>query len=126
MASEIQLATGVVLLCFGLSYVLNAGYWSEPYKKLMAEPQQMLVAFVVFLVISIIMVRGHNLWVADWRVVVTIIGWATLLSTILFLLRPSLIESYARMVETNTTMWIRVGGMVSVLIGAFVTYMSWP
>jgi uncharacterized protein YjeT (DUF2065 family) len=50
MASEIELATGVVLFVFGLSFVLNPGYWGPAFKKMMTESQQTFVLFLVVLV----------------------------------------------------------------------------
>ncbi len=126
MAIEIELVTGIVLLAFGLSYVLNAEYWAGPFKKLMAEPHQMFTILFLSLVLGMIMVRGHNLWVLDWRVLVTIIGWATLLESILLLVRPAIMQSFAGWIETSTTTWVRAGGTISLLVGGFVTYLSWP
>ncbi len=126
MASEIELVTGVVLLVFGLSYVLNAKYWTGPFKRLMAEPHQMLAVLFVSLVLGMIMVRGHNLWVLDWRALVTIIGWTTLLESILLLIRPTIMQRFAGWIETSTTTWVRAGGTIALLLGGLVTYLSWP
>ena len=124
MAYEIELATGIVLFVFGLSYLLNAAYWSGALKKLMSEPQHTFALFLVLVVLGVIMVRGHNLWVDDWRVLVTLVGWATLLKSIILLVRPRVMESYAKWTEPAMTTWIRLGGTIWLLGGALIIYLS--
>ncbi len=124
MASEIELATGVVLFVFGLSFVLNPGYWGPAFKKMMADSQQTFTLFLVVLVLGTIVVRGHNLWVADWRVLVTITGWAALLKSIAVLLVPSLLASYAKWTEQSVASWTRFGGALWSVGGALVIYFS--
>jgi uncharacterized protein YjeT (DUF2065 family) len=124
MASEIELATGVVLFVFGLSFVLNPGYWGPAFKKMMTESQQTFVLFLVVLVLGILVVRGHNLWVADWRVLVTVTGWAALLKSVIVLLFPSLLASYAKWSERNLASWTRLGGALWSVGGAVVIYFS--
>jgi len=43
---------------------------------------------IVTFVIGLVMVFVHNLWVLDWRVVITIIGWLTLIKGLDLLLLP--------------------------------------
>ncbi len=43
---------------------------------------------ITTLIIGIAMVLVHNLWVLDWRVVITIMGWLTLIKGLDLLLLP--------------------------------------
>ena len=46
----------------------------------------------------------HNLWVADWRVVITILGWSTLIKGILKIGFPGFIHKQAQRFKTQQTL----------------------
>ena len=87
--------------------------------------QQGIVAGgLVLLVCGVLMVIGHNLWVPDWRVLVTIVAWAVLLESIVLILAPRILAIYAGWSEATMTLWLRFGGTLWALAGAFVLYFS--
>jgi hypothetical protein len=79
---------------------------------------------MVLLICGVLMVMGHNLWVADWRVLVTITGWATLLKSVALLLAPRLMTAYAGWSEIALATAVRAGGFVWLVAGLAVTYFS--
>lgn len=50
--------------------MLHEGYANAPLLNLCG---------VIGLILGLLLVVGHNIWVSDWPVLVTIIGWITLL-----------------------------------------------
>ena len=76
--------------------------------------------------LGIVVVRSHNLWVGDWRVIVTITGWGLLLKSIVVLLVPSTIDRFAKWTDGMMGAWVRFGGAVWLVAGATVTVLSWP
>ncbi len=43
---------------------------------------------IITLAVGVVMVLVHNIWVLDWRVVITILGWLTLIKGLDLLLLP--------------------------------------
>lgn len=39
---------------------------------------------------GLLIIGYHNLWVADWRVLITIIGWLALIKGLIFIVLPKL------------------------------------
>ena len=124
MSADIELICGVALMVFGLSYAANAAFWAGGFKKLMAEPAMAFPTFLLLLICGMLMVIGHNLWVANWRIVVTLVGWAILIKAIGFLLFPGLMRVYARWPEAKLALLLRVGGVTWFIVGAVITYFS--
>jgi hypothetical protein len=124
MESGIEVVTGVVLLVFGASFLLNGTYWGFSLKRLIGESTLAFPLYMVLLICGVLMVMGHNLWVADWRVLVTITGWATLLKSVALLLAPRLTTAYAGWSEIALATAVRAGGFVWLVAGAVVTYFS--
>lgn len=82
---------------------------------------------LVLLVLGVVMVNGHNIWVGDWRVLVTIVSWAVLLESVALILAPQLLGLYAAWSQETMTSWFRLGGSLWLLGGAVILYNSiWP
>ncbi len=61
-------------------------------------------------------VVAHNIWVADWRVAITILGWVTLFKGIEKIGFPDRVNKKAQMFKGSQVLW---GGIIF-LIGAFI------
>lgn len=124
MAEGIEIVTGAVLMVFGASFLLNGTFWGVSLKRMIAESALAFPFFLVLLICGVLMVYGHNLWVADWRVVVTIVGWMTLLKSVAILLAPRLLSVYSSWSEIALATAVRAGGFLWLLAGGIVTYFS--
>lgn len=75
--------------------------------------------YITFL-LGLVTVVLHNVWVADWRVTVTILGWVTLLKGITKIGFPGHVNRQAQMFKGNPALW----GFVIFLIGVWFFWMS--
>lgn len=82
----------------------------------------MLVAFAE-LALGLLIVITHNVWVTDWAVVVTIIGWLMVVEGIMNMVLPhGVIE---RMIKYfNKPKWYVVGGIFSIMVGVYLASFS--
>src|SRR4030066_1000918 len=75
--------------------------------------------YITFL-LGLITVTLHNIWVADWRVAITILGWTTLLKGIEKIGFPDRINKSAQMFKGGQILW----GFVIFLIGVCYFWIS--
>jgi hypothetical protein len=75
--------------------------------------------YITFL-LGLITVTLHNIWVADWRVAITILGWTTLLKGIEKIGFPDRVNKKAQMFKGRQILW----GVVIFLIGVFYFWIS--
>lgn len=75
--------------------------------------------YITFL-LGLITVTLHNIWVADWRVAITILGWTTLLKGIEKIAFPGRVNKKAQMFKGGQILW----GFVIFLIGIFYFWIS--
>ena len=122
MEVGIEIVTGTFLLVFGLSFLVHAPFWSDAFRRMSSDTQQVFTLLVVLLICGVLSVRGHNLWVRDWRVIVTIVGWAVMLKSIVLILAPRILRSYASWSDRTMVAWLRVGSVLWTLAGAVVLY----
>jgi len=75
--------------------------------------------YITFL-LGLATVVSHNIWVMDWRVAVTILGWTTLFKGIEKIGFPDRINKKAQMFKNHSAFW---GGVIF-LIGAWFFWIS--
>jgi hypothetical protein len=75
--------------------------------------------YITFL-LGLITVTLHNIWVVDWRVAITILGWVTLLKGIEKIGFPNRVNKKAQMFKGGQILW----GFVILLIGVFYFWIS--
>ena len=69
-------------------------------------------------------VRTHNVWSLDWTVIVTLFGWALLLSGASRVVAPRLVDRVGGAMMDRPTM-TRIAGVLWGLLGAFLTYKAY-
>jgi len=122
MESGIEVITGTFLLVFGLSFLIHARFWSDAFRRMSSDTQQVFTLLVVLLICGLLSVMGHNLWVPDWRVIVTIVGWAVTLKSIALILAPQILRTYSNWSERTMMAWLRLGSVLWILGGAIILY----
>lgn len=75
--------------------------------------------YITFL-LGLVTVVAHSLWVTDWRVAITILGWITLFKGVTKIIFPEHIHKQAQMFKGQQTLW----GFVIFLIGLWFFWMS--
>lgn len=75
--------------------------------------------YITFL-LGLVTVVAHNLWVTDWRVAITILGWATLVKGILKIGFPGHIHNQAQKFKNKQLL----SASIIFLLGAWLFWMS--
>lgn len=85
-------------------------------------PPVVYLSGTIFFFAGLVVVRFHNLWVPDWRVLVTLSGWFMLL---LGLLRMFMASQYVQRAQRVSERAYMVLEGVLLLVGLFLTYRGW-
>lgn len=80
---------GPVLAIIGVGIFINPNAYLAMAGNMMNDPALIYLATVLGLLGGVALVHAHNLWVADWRIIVTILGWLTLVESVVWLLFPT-------------------------------------
>lgn len=75
--------------------------------------------YITFL-LGLATVVAHSLWVADWRVTITILGWITLFKGIEKIAFPNRVNKIAQKFKHQQILW----GFVILIIGVWFFWMS--
>jgi len=73
---------GPVMMALGASEALHMNIWAG------VDPTLVYLNGTLLLIGGLALVRAHNLWVADWRVLVTLVGWVALVAGLYRMFMP--------------------------------------
>lgn len=111
---------------FGLSIIavsLSLLLYPKNIKKIFDSMQNEITLFVtgiISFIIGITMVLTHNVWVYDWRIIVTILGWAILIKGIIRLFLPEFVIKMGKKMVNNQ--WIPSILVVEIILGCVLIY----
>ena len=75
--------------------------------------------YITFL-LGLVTVILHNIWVLDWRVAITILGWSTLIKGGMKIGFPGQVHKQAQIFKSQQKLW----GAIIVLLGAWLFWVS--
>jgi uncharacterized membrane protein HdeD (DUF308 family) len=116
-------AFGLYMTVLSLGLLMNARRMKSILMDSMDSPPLLLLSGVIALIVGILIVISHNVWVSDWRVIITIVGWLALLKGINLILFPnSLVEISKKWIENNSFYYITM--FIYLLFGIYLTYIG--
>lgn len=110
---------GISIVVISLALLLRDRYIKRIFSSVENEECMLFCGFVSF-VIGIAIILAHNVWVKNWQVIVTILGWMSLLKGLAMLFMPELVKSYVKKVENKN--WLPIALVVMVFVGLVITY----
>lgn len=114
---------GAYLVVVGASLLLRKKMWHNVVRDFTKSSMAMTVAALFELLIGLFIVASHNVWVQSWEVVITIIGWLMVFEGIAYLFIPHKVLKEKIRAFDNTT-WYTMGGIIALLLGAYMVYVS--
>lgn len=113
---------GLYLVILSLGMLFNRAYYTKAIVNMLQSDGVMFLTAMVTLILGILLVLFHNVWVADWRVVITILAWLTLVKGILRVLFPALAQQWSHALDNNFIYYISM--LITLSLGYYVGYMG--
>ena len=119
---------GPVLLIIGIGMIMGMLTEGDAYSSLMKEfigsRALIFITGALVLVAGLAVVNAHNLWVRDWRVIVTILGWLFILRGVMNLVFPGTVQTLGdRMIASHAG--VLAGAAVTIVLGAILSIMGY-
>lgn len=110
---------GISIVIFSFALLIKDTHVKKIFAAIERE-EGMFMWGLMSVVVGIAIVLAHNLWVKDWQVLVTILGWLSLVKGALFMFFPEFIRRVAKNMENSK--YLPIGLVVAVFIGLVLTY----
>ena len=115
----VEWVVACALLVVGTSLLLRARFWMNAASTGHAHPLVPLFSGLYALLTGLVVVVLHNLWVADARVIVTVLGWMALVVGVVLLMAPELYGALLRRIPLSPRL-VALRGLVRIALGGAV------
>lgn len=115
---------GPVIAIAGIFALFNPDDLRTVAREMLASRALVMIAGIMALALGLAIVNTHNLWVADWRVLITVLGWLSIFAGIVRMGFPALIKTLGeKMLARNGV--LRVSGFFQLAMGAVLIAMGY-
>jgi hypothetical protein len=119
---------GPVMLVIGLGMaaglLMEGAAYTSLLKEFIASRALIFITGILALTAGLAIVNTHNLWVRDWRVIVTILGWLLVLRGVMLLIFTSVVQTLGDRVLAAQS-GIVAGAAITFVIGAILSIMGY-
>lgn len=112
---------GISIVVVALALLIKEKHLKRLFAKIESE-ESLFVWGLVSFVLGIGMVLAHNIWVESWPVIITILGWLTLLKGLALLFLPEQMKAWSKKIENKQ--WLPIALVVLVFAGLIITYLG--
>lgn len=113
-------AFGIYFLVMSVALFFRRQQLEMAIQELVKRLDAQLVLAVMTLILGILLVLFHNVWVANWRVVITILAWLTLLKGVLRVLFLGSFERHVPFFQNRNVYYVVT--FVVFLLGLYLFY----
>ena len=113
-----------LMALMGLFVVLHPAHLSKIGQGVLDSPALMFVSSVLALTSGLALVLSHTVITCDWRLIITLIGWITLLAGAARLLLPGLMQTIGTGMLDNRILTL-VPGILLLGLGLTLAYIGY-
>lgn len=112
---------GPIMLVLSIHMVTAPRQLQETTEKFLENSALIFVSGVLAMLGGLTIINTHNIWVSDWRVIITVFGWLFFLSGASRILLPQVANEISDRLKNRPTM-TRVAGLIWGVLGCFIVY----
>jgi hypothetical protein len=115
---------GPIMLVVGLGMLLNGAAYRTIVAQFLQSYALIYLAGIAGMLIGLALVHAHNEWPSDWRVIITLLGWLSLIGGIFRTLVPQEVAAIGSGLFTNPTT-LMIAGFVVLVLGGVLSYFGY-
>ena len=115
---------GPFFLIVGVSVLINERTFRAIVDEFINSPALVFLSALMILPAGLAIVLTHNVWVANWPVLITLLGWLTIVSGALRLLLPRQAMDMGRKISAKPNVFYLSAG-IWLLVGAVLCFFGY-
>jgi hypothetical protein len=108
----------------GIGMLLDPEAFAGIGAQFLQNPALLYLSAALGLLGGIALVLAHNVWIADWRVIITLIGWISIVDSTSWLVIPRAMTRLYSPLMVSTVLPL-AGGVLAVLAGGVLCYFGY-
>lgn len=112
---------GPLFVVLGVGILLNQKLYADMIGQAVLVPVVIYLFGVMALLAGLAILNVHRAWTADWRVLITILGWLLVIAGIVRIALPGIAASLALTLYTGTAA-MAIVGIIVLVVGGYLTF----
>ncbi len=108
---------GVCYIVFGLGMLFNRKAYLKVMEDFSKNAALVFYGGFLALVVGLLIALSHNLWVKDWRVMITAFGWAGIVKGIWLSVFPATVDKFMQGYSRNKGLFV-FHSVLALVLGA--------
>jgi hypothetical protein len=130
MATSIFLAKliGPFLLAIGLALLLNSQLHRSMLNEFLGSHALIVLSGVIMMPAGLAVVLTHNVWAADWRLIITLLGWIATVGGALRIIAPQRAAAIGRTVKARVMtgpLAMNISAAIYLALGALLCFFGY-
>lgn len=110
---------GFYLIIISTAMFQNIHQFMFLVRGLMVDRYLVFLTALLTIILGLVLVISHNVWQMNWRILITIIAWATLIKGLLLLFSPYLL-TIGTLVMVNHVSYAYIGACINFFLGCLI------
>ena len=115
---------GLYFVAIGLAFLINPDRFKKLYQQVANDANFLFMGAIMAVLIGAVIVSVHNYWVLGWPVIITILGWWSLIKGFALLIYPDFIKLFS-FIQNRSNLFYRVMSFIYMVVGFFLIYKGW-
>lgn len=119
---------GLYLLISTISILIQQKYYKKVFDELLKHPAFITIYAIIDLIIGLIIIISHNIWISNWPLIITLLGWLIFLKGIFLFLFPQVtyncIKKSKIKYKIDLLDWIKWICLVFLFVAAYLIYIT--
>jgi hypothetical protein len=120
----IQAVVSPGFLIMGLSHLVQPQLWVRFFEAVSQTGLAAVIIPLYTLPLALVLIVGHNVWVWDWPLFLTIAGWGMTIKCALYLLVPGLANRLLAKRMAKTARLYQISGAIATFFGGMLTWQA--
>jgi len=113
---------GLYFVIVSASMLVRSQETKQFVQDFVSSPGLTYFAGIIVLIMGLLLVLFHNVWTSDWRSLISVLAWLTLLKGLLYLFFPYYPKWIAKKFANDTFYYTASG--VTLVVGAYLLYIG--
>ncbi len=115
---------GPVFVAIGVGILLNATLYTAMVAEAVRSPTLIYISGLLSLTAGLAILNAYRAWTADWRVIITVLGWLLVIGGVIRIVLPRVTASLATTIYSGPAVMIIVA-VIALVVGGFLSFQGY-
>ena len=112
---------GPALVVIGVGMLLNEATYAAMIAEAVRSPTTIYLSGLLSLLPALAILNVHRTWTADWRVIITILGWLMVIGGVIRIVLPQLTATLATTLY-SASVGLTIFAVVALVLGGYLSF----